>query len=70
MKEATLFILKQVLDDFQTSNKAVELEAARVFLDQIRGSLQDCESKPFPIVPFIGACCDREITIIRDHNVK
>ena len=62
MKEATLFILKQILDDFHTSNNAVELEAARVFLGQIRGSMQDCEFENFPIFPFISSCCDREIT--------
>lgn len=52
MQEATLFILKQILDDFHTSNNALELEAARVFLDQIRGSIQDREFI-VPIVPFI-----------------
>ena len=55
MKEATLFILKQILDDFQTSNNAVELEAARVFLDQIRGSMQDRKFKSVPIVPFVSS---------------
>ena len=44
MKEAVLFVLKQILDDFQTSNKVIESEAARVFLDQIRGPMQDRES--------------------------
>ena len=41
MKEALLFVLKQILDDFGTSNNAMDIGAARVFLDHIRSSIQD-----------------------------
>lgn len=57
MKEATLFILKQVLDEFGTTDKVMEIESARVFLDQIRGLMQDGGSKSFllspPLSPFV-----------------
>ena len=52
MKEATLFILKQVLDEFGTTDHIMEMDAAGLFLEQIRGAMQDCKSKPFSIVPF------------------
>ena len=53
MKEATLFILKQVLDEFRTTDHIMGLDAAGMFLEQIRGTMQDCESKPCSIVPFV-----------------
>ena len=53
MKEATLFILKQVLDEFGTTDHIMELDAAGMFLEQIRGTMQDRKSKPFSFVPFV-----------------
>lgn len=53
MKEATLFILKQVLDEFRTTDHIMELDAAGMFLEQIRGTMQECKSKPGSIVPFV-----------------
>ena len=41
MQEATLFILKQVLDEFRTYDKIVDSEAAAIFLDHIRASMHD-----------------------------
>lgn len=56
MKEALLFVLKQILDNFGTSNKAMDLGAARVFLDHIRGSIQDRKSFNLTIVPSSPYC--------------
>ena len=53
MKEATLFILKQVLDEFGTTDHIMEIDAAGMFLEQIRGTMQDRKSKPFSIVHFV-----------------
>ena len=62
MKEATLFILKQVLDEFGTTDKVMEIESARVFLDQIRGLMQDGESKSFLLSPPLSPFRDRAAT--------
>lgn len=43
MQEATLFILKQVLDEFRTFDKVMDREAATHFLDHIRASMRDRE---------------------------
>ena len=53
MKEATLFILKQVLDGFGTTDHMMEPDAAGMFLEQIRETMQDCKSTPFSIVPLV-----------------
>lgn len=45
MQEATLFILKQVLDELRTYDKAIDPEAANIFLDHIRASIQDRKSR-------------------------
>ena len=41
MQEATLFILKQVLDEFRTYDKIIDPQAAAIFLDHIRASMRD-----------------------------
>ena len=41
MQEATLFILKQVLDEFRTYDKIIDSQAAAIFLDHIRASMRD-----------------------------
>lgn len=62
MKEATLFILKQVLDEFGTTDKIMEIESARVFLDQIRGLMQDRKSKSFLLSPPLSPFRDCAVT--------
>ena len=43
MQEATLFVLKQVLDEFRTYDKVMDADAARKFLDHIRIAMHECE---------------------------
>ena len=62
MKEATLFILKQVLDEFGTTDKIMEIESARVFLGQIRGLMQDRKSQSFLLSPPLNPFGDRAVT--------
>lgn len=62
MKEATLFILKQVLDEFGTTDKVMEVQSARVFLDQIRALMQDGEFRTFLLSPPLSPFCDRAVT--------
>lgn len=48
IQEATLFILKQVLDEFRSCNRVMDREAAGTFLDHVRASMQDRKSWPIP----------------------
>ena len=60
MQEATLFILKQVLDEFRTYDRVMDPEAARVFLDHIRASMRDRKPRsillPFHLSPLTIVC--------------
>lgn len=49
MQEAMLFVLKQVLDEFRTYDKVMDVDAARIFLDHIRASMQDSKYSHSPI---------------------
>ena len=49
MQEATLFVLKQVLDEFRTYDKVMDIDAARIFLDHVRASMQDSKYPYCPI---------------------
>ena len=54
MQEATLFVLKQVLDEFRTYDKVMDVDAAHIFLDHIRASMQDSKFLYRPIqFPFL-----------------
>jgi len=57
IQEATLFILKQVLDEFRTYDRVMDREPAGMFLDHVRASMQDRKSWPIhPLKLFYLRC--------------
>lgn len=54
MKESTLFILKQVIDEFRTTDTVMDVQIAREFLNQIRGLMLDRKSYPCCCLPSLS----------------